>query len=276
MSVVNAADIPQHNGFLTDIAGVIKDKAKQKVIVHNIQKISTLPGSPEMAVLIVPSLNGETIEAFTNSVFTKWGIGKKDKNNGILLVISISDRKVRLEVGYGLEPIITDTHTVEIIKDKFVPVVANKKDNWELAINDTVNSVYDILHNELVIEPETGITLTNIFWSIFFIGIIFLGGVVFIIRQNSLEKKMRNDFNRIRSKSNYNVFDNQTNYTDRETSSRGTPSSFKTDSDFTTGVVVGMILDSVADAVSSSSNSSSSSNDFGGGDSGGGGSSSDF
>jgi uncharacterized protein len=62
----------------------------------------------QMSLVTVDSLNGAPIEDFTGDLFRKWGIGKKGQDNGIMYLLAIKDRKSRIEVGYGLEPILPD------------------------------------------------------------------------------------------------------------------------------------------------------------------------
>ena len=57
-------------------------------------------------LVTLPSLDGEPVEDVANSIFRKWGIGQKGKNDGILLLLAIAEHKSRLEIGYGLEPIL--------------------------------------------------------------------------------------------------------------------------------------------------------------------------
>ena len=73
--------------------------------------------SEEIAVVTVPTTGDDTIESYTNQLFHSWGIGQKGKNNGVMLLLAINDRHVRIEVGYGLEPVLTDARSAEIIRD---------------------------------------------------------------------------------------------------------------------------------------------------------------
>ena len=67
------------------------------------------------------SLDGEPIEPYANRLFRAWGLGQAGENNGILLVVAKNDRKMRIEVGYGLEGTLTDLHTKLIIENTMVP-----------------------------------------------------------------------------------------------------------------------------------------------------------
>ncbi len=70
-----------------------------------------------MALVTIPSLEGEPIEDVANTIFRAWGVGQKGKNEGILLLLAISDRRSRLEVGYGLEPILPDGLDGSILRE---------------------------------------------------------------------------------------------------------------------------------------------------------------
>jgi len=75
----------------------------------------------QLAVLIVPSLEGEALEDYTIRVVEAWQLGKKGKDDGVLLFISVSERKIRIEVGHGLEGELTDAFTSRIIRDVMAP-----------------------------------------------------------------------------------------------------------------------------------------------------------
>ena len=69
-----------------------------------------------MALVTIQSLNGEPVDDVANTIYRAWGVGKKGKDEGILLLLSISDRRDRLEVGYGLEPILPDGFDGEVLR----------------------------------------------------------------------------------------------------------------------------------------------------------------
>lgn len=75
----------------------------------------------QIAVLTVPSLGGENLEEWATEVFRTWGLGQADANNGVLLLIARDDRKIRIEVGYGLEGDLTDAEAGGIIRNEMTP-----------------------------------------------------------------------------------------------------------------------------------------------------------
>jgi uncharacterized protein len=83
----------------------------------------------EIAVLAIPALPpGESVESYANKIFHDWGIGVKGVDNGVLLLWSKGDRKIRIEVGYGLEPSLPDGRAGQIIREEIAPRF--KKGDW--------------------------------------------------------------------------------------------------------------------------------------------------
>jgi len=99
-------EIPTLQKYVNDFANVLSssDESRINTLCSEIEKNSTV----EIAVLTVQTTQPMSIEEYAVKTFEKNGIGKKDKNNGLLIVAAIQDRKWRIEVGYGLEPIIND------------------------------------------------------------------------------------------------------------------------------------------------------------------------
>ena len=122
MSVAFAANYPEPQGrMVNDFAGVLdaatKDRIEKKL--RDFEKQTT----NEIAIVIVPNLQGEPISMYAVELFKKWGIGKKgkDKDNGLLFLLSMKERKWRFEVGYGLEGVLNDSKCGRIAREKMVP-----------------------------------------------------------------------------------------------------------------------------------------------------------
>src|SRR5690606_22653995 len=77
--------------------------------------------SNQIAILIIPSLDGEVLEEYSLKVAEKSQLGKKEKDNGVLLLIAVEDRKMRIEVGYGLEGALPDITCNQIIRNEVAP-----------------------------------------------------------------------------------------------------------------------------------------------------------
>ncbi len=122
-AVANAQDAVKPaqalTGRVVDAAGIIDPTARQQLT----QKLADFEAksSDQVVVVTVPSLNGEDIETYSNRLFRAWALGQKQENNGILLVVAPNDRKVRIEVGYGLEGTMTDALSSVIINGTIIP-----------------------------------------------------------------------------------------------------------------------------------------------------------
>lgn len=106
----------------------------------------------EFAIISTQSLLDRSIEEYANNLYNTLGIGKKDKDNGVLLLISRTDEKVRLEVGRGLEGFLVDSKCGRILDDYFVPYREN--DEYTKATEMTVQAVLQVMAEEYEIEIQ--------------------------------------------------------------------------------------------------------------------------
>ena len=148
----NSIQIPQvQDGvFIYDEDNIIDDTTQTSLnqMLVDLEKQTEV----EFAVLTIESLQNLSIETYANKVFNTWGIGKKDKDNGILLLISRSDIKVRLEIGVGLEGILNDAKCGRILNNYFVPY--REEDEYTEAVNYTVQAVINALSKEYETDIE--------------------------------------------------------------------------------------------------------------------------
>ena len=93
-------------GYLSDFAGVVDAQSRQE-LERYCARVKEQTGA-EIALVTLRSLEGEPVEDVANTIFRAWGVGEKGKNNGILLLLAVRERRSRLEVGYELEPLIPD------------------------------------------------------------------------------------------------------------------------------------------------------------------------
>lgn len=124
---VKAVSYPVPGSYVNDFGNLYSTRFKSD-LESNLSDFEKSTGS-EIAVVTVKSLEGTDIETYAVELFGKWKIGKKGRDNGLLLLISKDDRKIRIEVGYGLEQYITDGRAGEIIRNQISPEF--KKENYE-------------------------------------------------------------------------------------------------------------------------------------------------
>ena len=114
-----ALEVPFLSGRVIDETGVLS--AESKLSIENKLKEHEKATSNQVVVLIIPSLEGEVLEEYSLKVATTWKLGQKKKDNGVLLLIAKEDRKLRIEVGYGLEGSLTDALCSRIIRKEITP-----------------------------------------------------------------------------------------------------------------------------------------------------------
>jgi len=114
-----SAALPAPGGYVNDFASALDDSAEQYLegFLATLERDTTA----EVVVATVASLEGMTVEEYANRLFAEWGIGQAADDNGVLLLVAPGERIVRIEVGYGLEPILPDGLAGEIIRTEILP-----------------------------------------------------------------------------------------------------------------------------------------------------------
>ena len=105
--------------YVQDYAGVISNEDRQQML--RIGQDLDNKTTAQVAVITVSSLDGQSIEDYALAVLRSWGIGNKAKNNGVLIVVAVNDRRSRIEVGYGLEGVLPDGKTGRIQDQYMLP-----------------------------------------------------------------------------------------------------------------------------------------------------------
>ena len=108
--------------------------------------------SSEFAVITIESLLGKEIEDYSIKLARELGIGKEEKDNGVLLLISRSDKRVRIEIGKGLEGILNDAKCGRILEEYFVPYREN--DEYTMATSLTVQAVINVIAADAEVSVE--------------------------------------------------------------------------------------------------------------------------
>jgi uncharacterized protein len=143
---VAARDIPPLTGRVNDTANLIPADQRQRIEAQ-LAQFEKQTGD-QVAVLTVDSLDGEAIEDYANKVGRAWALGQKGKDNGVLLLVSKGDRKMRIEVGYGLEPVLTDLQT-KVIQDQVI-IPYFKKGDFGGGIEAGINAILSTINGKPV------------------------------------------------------------------------------------------------------------------------------
>jgi uncharacterized protein len=119
----HAADYPRPDGYVLDVAGVIGADVEKRMEVELADYARRTTN--QVAVAVISSLDGQPIEDYAHGLFNEWGIGTAAKDNGVLLLLAIDDRADRIQVGLGLESVLTDTAAKAILDDVVEPLAAD-------------------------------------------------------------------------------------------------------------------------------------------------------
>ncbi|MEA1985940.1 MAG: TPM domain-containing protein [Candidatus Marinimicrobia bacterium] len=145
-----ALDVPKLKGQVNDYANVLtasEEKQIERFLYENEQKTSS-----QVVLLTIKSLEGENLEDYSIRVVEKWKVGQKEFDNGVLLLIALAERKIRIEVGYGLESSITDLKSGYIIRNSITPEF--KRGNYSAGIARGLTDITGIINKEFDISDE--------------------------------------------------------------------------------------------------------------------------
>lgn len=145
-AAANTIPAPSGDIYVQDFAHVLSESEKQELnqLGRQLEEQTTA----QAAILSVQTTGEKTIEEYANEAFRTYGIGSKQKNNGVLLVVAIKDRKIRLEIGYGLEGRIPDGKAGRILDEYAMPYLQNDQPNKALT------ETYKVLLKEIYAEYD--------------------------------------------------------------------------------------------------------------------------
>ena len=105
----------QPQGYVSDFAHVLDapSRARLEAYCGRVEQVTRV----QMAIVTIDTLDGEPVEDVTNTLYRKWGVGKKGKDEGIMLLLAIKDHRDRLEIGYGLEPLLPDGFDGSVLRE---------------------------------------------------------------------------------------------------------------------------------------------------------------
>lgn len=148
-AIAGGQEIPKPDGWINDYAGVIPYSTESEM--ESLAGAVKRETGAEIAVVTMRSLGGRDIESFAADLYRAWGIGEKGEDNGALILLAVQDRKVRIEVGYGLEPILPDGKTGGILDTYVLPDFRNN--NFGAGLSQGLAAVAG------VIAKDAGVTI---------------------------------------------------------------------------------------------------------------------
>lgn len=151
-----APTLPNHDGLITDRAGVL-NRSDIPQLESKARAYHQQTGS-EIAVLIVPTIGDQSLEDYAHDVFKAWGIGQKDKDNGVLFLVAIQERKARIEVGYGLEAQLTDLESGRLVNRESPMAQQFRTGDYAAGVNAVLDGIVQAIGGEYdPPKPKDGI-----------------------------------------------------------------------------------------------------------------------
>ena len=139
--------------YVQDYANLLS--AQSKATINSVGKELETKTTAQIVVVTVPSLDGQPIEDYSLELFRSWGIGNKEKNNGVLLLVALKDRQSRIEVGYGLEGPLPDGLTGRIQDEAMIPYFSSG--NYDKGIIQGYANIASIVAKEYNVKLENKI-----------------------------------------------------------------------------------------------------------------------
>lgn len=153
-----AFDIPQKpSGYVNDYTSTLAldQITALETKIENFKQVS----SNEIAIVIIQSLDGDVIENVAQELFETWGIGGKENNNGVLLLVAMKDRQSRIHTGYGLEGVLPDVLVAHMLDEIILP--AFQKEQYYEGIDTAIDAIIIASKGEYANSPVSN---TNVPW----------------------------------------------------------------------------------------------------------------
>ena len=170
--------VPPLKARVTDLTGTLQS-AQISALEQRLSAFEAKKGS-QIAVLVVPTTQPESIEQYAIRVAEQWKLGRKGVDDGVLLLVAMKDRTVRIEVGYGLEGVLPDATTKRIIEQYIVPRF--KQGDFSGGINSAVDRIIGVIEGEALPAPKPrargGVSGWENFIIIGFFLVFVIGGLL--------------------------------------------------------------------------------------------------
>jgi uncharacterized protein len=174
----HALEVPFLAGRVNDNAGILSPDVVSRL--ETSLKAFEDSTSNQVVVLTIPSLEGEVLEEYSYKVASTWKLGQKGKDNGVLLLVARDDRKVRIEVGSGLEGDLTDLECGLIIRHAIVPQF--KAGNMDAGVEAGVNAMMEAIQGSYTQDNESSADVFPIILgSLIFFSVVGLFTVIAVL-----------------------------------------------------------------------------------------------
>lgn len=140
---------PTRNFFVNDFAGVIDEKDENELMQMG-RSLFSKTGA-QVVVVTVDTLDGADVSEYALELGRKWGVGDKEKNNGVVLLLAVSERKVTIQVGYGLEGRLTDGKTGRILDKYTIPYLKNN--DFSTGLSEAYKAIVSEVYEEYGVTP---------------------------------------------------------------------------------------------------------------------------
>lgn len=176
-AVADEVAVPALTARVTDLTGTLAPEQRD-ALVSRLQEYESQKGT-QIAVLIVPTTQPEAIEQYSIRVVEQWKLGRKGVDDGVLLLVAKEDRKLRIEVGYGLEGVLPDAIAKRIIAEDISPHF--KQGDFYGGIVAGITRITGVLQGETLPPPRQGESsspLADNYFIILFIAALIGGGLL--------------------------------------------------------------------------------------------------
>lgn len=183
---------PELTGRVVDNAGML-DTSRERRISQLLEAHENATTN-QVVVVTLPDLGGYSIETYGYQLGRDWGVGQKGKDNGVLLIVAKKERKVRIEVGYGLEGTLTDAIASNIVHTVILPLF--KQGNFDEGIERGAKTTIQALGGQYTMNPERGkgATSDTDHFPLPFILFLLVGGVIVIFSIYQSERLSRGGY----------------------------------------------------------------------------------
>lgn len=181
---------PTYDFYVNDYANLLSTDVEQYIISTN-KTLNSQTGA-QIVVVTVKNLEGQSLEEYATALFRKFGIGDKTKNNGVLMLLALEERQMRIEVGYGLEGVLTDGKTGRIQDEYIIPYL--KDNNWNEGIRNGYSKILEEVANEYQVDvgeinaiPQQVDESDGALESMSIVGATFIGSILAIFLKRKVK-----------------------------------------------------------------------------------------